>query len=281
MEVSPRARARRVSCRTRTPPLPCPRRRRTLWPPARPPPNRSPPRPRPSPAGRGFATRAPRSSSGLERRVRAAGERQFSTLFKGSTASTLTPESVRSRVTSWPTTPCPKTSVVSPRRKGGVMDDVQGCLQVRREEAEERGRSHPGDARGFRPARRTRPVGMVDEDGSPDARDSTSVRRRDASCQRIAVFDGEPVASGEGGEIQWQVFGNLAAVDEHLCARRSRPRPSAHANLAGPGCRDVFGAKLGVAGGREPQRAGRQASARSHCCRSGYSTRLSRIESTP
>ncbi len=134
------------------------------------------------------------------------------------------------------------------------MDDVQGGLQVGREDAEERVEVVREAHGSLRRHDEHVLVGVVDEDGVPgggglDVRSSVE----DMSDDRVTVFDREPVAPCEGGEIQRQILGNLAAVDEHLGACAHGRGQSPDADLAGSGRRNVFGAELRRAGGREPE----------------------------
>src|SRR5687768_9764801 len=100
---------------------------------------------------------------------------------------------------------------------------------------------------------------MVDEDGISrrevfDAR--TGVE--DTACGGVAVFDREPVAPREGGQVQSKIPRYLAAVDQHLCARAHGRGDGLYANLSGSGRFYRLRAERGGAWGGKPEGSGLQ-----------------------
>src|SRR5215204_4111633 len=100
---------------------------------------------------------------------------------------------------------------------------------------------------------------MVDEDGIPlrevfDAR--TSVE--DTPCCSVAVFDREPIAPSEGGQIQSEIPRDLAAVDQHLRARAHGRGDRLDTHLAGSGRLYRLHAERGGAWGGKPEGSGLQ-----------------------
>jgi hypothetical protein len=99
------------------------------------------------------------------------------------------------------------------------------------------------------------------------------------------VFDREGEVAGQGGQVEREVGGDLAAVHEHLGAVAYRGGYGADADLAGSRRGYGLPAQLGGAGRGEPDSAGLEGAVRgpvgAHRGSSGYSTRLSSTRSTP